>query len=93
MRRLQHRERQRPALPIDDMKKETEMQKVSEIVPPIPRSRMEEDGYALLLVDLLRLPQRFSFRRYRIDVIGFIAAWVWVLLILALGYWITRIGA
>jgi len=75
------------------MKKETEMQKVSEIVPPIPRSRMEEDGHGLLLVDLLRLPRRFSFRRYRIDVLGFIAAWVWVLLILALGYWITRIGA
>jgi hypothetical protein len=70
-----------------------EMQTVSEIVPPIPRSQMEEAGYALLLVDLLRLPRCFSYLRYRIDVLGFIAAWVWVLLILTLGYWITRIGA
>jgi hypothetical protein len=70
-----------------------EMQTVSEIVPPIPRSQLEEDGYALLLVDLLRLPRRFRYRRYKIDVLGFLAAWLWVLLILALGYWITRIGA
>ena len=66
---------------------------ISDLVPPIPRSQMEEDGYALLLVDLLRLPRRFSVRRYRIDVYGFVAAWIWVLLILALGYWVTRIGA
>jgi len=68
-------------------------QKISEIVPPIPRSGMEEEGYSLLLVDLLRLPKRFNFRRYRIDLLGFIAAWIFVLLILLLGYWVTRIGA
>jgi hypothetical protein len=68
------------------------MQKISEIVPPIPLSQMEEEGYSLLLVDLLRLPRRFNFRRYRIDLLGFMAAWIWVALILALGYWITRIG-
>jgi len=26
-------------------------------------------------------------------VIGFLLAWLWVVLLLALGYWITRIGA
>jgi len=71
----------------------TETQKISDLVPPIPRSKLEEDGHSLLIVDLLRLPQRFSYKRYRLDVIGFLLAWLWVVLLLALGYWITRIGA
>lgn len=70
-----------------------ETQTISAVVPPIPRSQMEEEGHALLIVDLLRLPQRFSYRRYRLDVIGFLLAWLWVVLLLLLGYWITRIGA
>lgn len=70
-----------------------ETQKISDIVPPIPRSKLEEEGHSLLIVDLLRLPRRFSYRRYRLDVIGFLLAWLWVALLLALGYWITRIGA
>jgi hypothetical protein len=70
-----------------------ETQKISEHIPPIPRSQMEEEGHALLIVDLLRLPERFSYRRYRIDVLGFLLAWLWVALLLALGYWIVRIGA
>ncbi len=68
-------------------------QKISDLVPPIPKSQMEEEGYSLLLVDLLRLGGRFNYRRYRIDLLGFLAAWLWVILILGLGYWITRIGA
>lgn len=76
---------------IEDEK--TEAQKISDLVPPIPRSKLEEDGHSLLIVDLLRLPQRFSYKRYRLDVIGFLLAWLWVALLLALGYWITRIGA
>ena len=74
-------------------KQTIETQTISEVVPPIPRSQMEEEGHALLIVDLLRLPQRFSYRRYRLDVIGFLFAWLWVVLLLLLGYWITRIGA
>jgi hypothetical protein len=70
-----------------------ETQKISELVPPIPRSRLEEEGHALLIVDLLRLPRTFSYRRYRLDVIGFLLAWLWVVLLLALGWWITKIGA
>lgn len=72
---------------------EIEEQKISEIVPPIPRSKMEEEGYSLLIVDLLRLPERFSNKRYRVDLIGFLLAWLWVILLLALGYVMTRIGA
>lgn len=70
-----------------------EMQTISDQVPPIPRSQMEEEGHALLIVDLLRLPRTFSYRRYRYDVIGFLLAWLWVVLLLLLGWWITRIGA
>ncbi len=70
-----------------------ETQKISDIVPPIPRSKLEEEGHALLIVDLLRLPRTFSYRRYRLDVIGFLLAWLWVVLLLALGYWITTLGA
>ncbi|MBL8167082.1 MAG: hypothetical protein JNJ50_02945 [Acidobacteria bacterium] len=68
-------------------------QQISPLVPPIPRSQMEEDGHSLLLVDLLRLPARFSYRRFRLDVIGFGLAWLWVVLLLLLGYWVTRLGA
>jgi hypothetical protein len=70
-----------------------EMQTVSNIVPPIPRSRLEEEGHSLMIVDLLRLPRTFSYRRYRLDLLGFLAAWLWVALLLLLGYWLTRIGA
>jgi len=67
--------------------------KTSDVAPPIPRSKLEEEGHSLLIVDLLRLARTFSYRRYRLDVIGFLLAWLWVALLLALGYWITRIGA
>jgi hypothetical protein len=67
--------------------------KTSDVAPPIPRSKLEEEGHSLLIVDLLRLPRTFSFRRYRLDVIGFLLAWLWVALLLVFGYWITRIGA
>ena len=70
-----------------------ETQIISRNVPPIPRSPMEENGHALLLVDLLRLPRTFTYRRYRLDVLGFLLAWLWVILLLALGYWIARIGS
>jgi len=68
-------------------------QTISDLVPPIPKSRLEEEGHSLLIVDLLRLSQRLNYRRYRLDIIGFLLAWLWVVLLLLLGYWITRIGA
>jgi hypothetical protein len=82
-------EKNSPVEPVDEI----ETQKVSDIVPPIPRSRLEEDGHSLMIVDLLRLPRRFSYRRYRLDILGFLAAWLWVALLLILGYWLTMIGA
>jgi hypothetical protein len=71
----------------------SETQKISDAAPAIPRSKLEEEGHSLLIVDLLRLARTFSYRRYRLDVIGFLLAWLWVVLLLGLGYWITRIGA
>ena len=55
----------------------------------IPNVRAETDpeanGEGLLWVDLLRLTKTFSWRRYRIDVIGLLAASCFVaLLMLAL---------
>ncbi len=78
---------------IKEEKITAETQTISDIVLPIPSSKLEEEGHSLLIVDLLRLPQRFSYKRYRLDVIGFLLAWLWVVLLLALGYWVTRIGA
>jgi hypothetical protein len=78
---------------VEESKITSETQKISDVAHSIPRSKLEEEGHSLLIVDLLRLARTFSFRRYRLDVIGFLLAWLWVVLLLALGYWITRIGA
>jgi hypothetical protein len=78
---------------IEENNKASEAQKLSDIARTIPRSKLEEEGHSLLIVDLLRLPRTFSYQRYRLDVIGFLLAWLWVVLLLALGYWVTRIGA
>lgn len=53
---------------------------------------LEEQGHSLLIVDLLNLPKKFSFKRYRIDIIGFTAAWIFVFVILFLTIWFARIG-
>ena len=78
---------------VEESKITSEAQKISDVTPSIPRSKLAEAGHSLLIVDLLRLARTFSFRRYRLDVVGFLLAWLWVVLLLALGYWITRIGA
>jgi hypothetical protein len=78
---------------VEESKITSETQKISDVAPAIPRSKLEEEGHSLLIVDLLRLARTFSYRRYRLDVIGFLLAWLWVVLLLALGYWITRIGS
>jgi hypothetical protein len=82
----------------DEMKVEenevnSETQKISDVAHAIRRSKLEEEGHSLLIVDLLRLPRTFSYRRYRLDIIGFLLAWLWVVLLLALGYWVARVGA
>ncbi len=53
---------------------------------------LEEQGHGLLLVDLLSLRKKFSFERYKIDIIGFIAALFMILLIFAIGWLSARIG-
>jgi hypothetical protein len=78
---------------VEDNNIDSEKQKITDAAPQIPRSKLEEEGHSLLIVDLLRLPRTFSYRRYRLDLIGFLLAWLWVVLLLALGYWVTRIGA
>jgi hypothetical protein len=78
---------------VEENKITSETQQTLDAATSIPRSKLEEEGHSLLIVDLLRLARTFSYRRYRLDVIGFLLAWLWVVLLLALGYWITRIGA
>ncbi len=53
---------------------------------------LEEQGHSLLLVDLLKLPKKFSYRRYRVDILGFIAALLLILAIIAVGIVFSRVG-
>ena len=57
-----------------------------------PRS-LEDEGHGLLLIDLLQLIKTFSFRKYRIDIVGFAAAWGLVVSIIFLAVIIAKIGA
>lgn len=52
-----------------------------------------EKGQSLLLVDLLQLKEKFSLKRYKIDVAGFGYAVLVVLAILMLGFVAAGIGA
>jgi Na+/proline symporter len=51
---------------------------------------LEENGQSLLLVDLLSLPKKFTFKRYREDIVGFLKAMLFVAGILVIG-WLTTI--
>ncbi|MBN2355090.1 hypothetical protein JXO59_03195, partial [candidate division KSB1 bacterium] len=51
----------------------------------------DEDG--LLIVDLLSLRRRFSWARYRVDIIGFLAASTIVLFLIVLALYLARLGA
>ena len=44
----------------------------------------EANGEGLLWVDLLSLPKTFSWRRYRVDLLGFVAAIGFVVLLMLL---------
>jgi Na+/proline symporter len=52
----------------------------------------EEEGHSLLFVDLLSLRQKFTWKRYRVDVIGFGMAVLFVLCILGIGFFSAGIG-
>lgn len=71
---------------------EENLKKLDEPGAELPASKLEEEGHSLLIVDLLRLGQRFNYRRYRLDIIGFVLAWIWVALLLLLGYWVAHLG-
>jgi Na+/proline symporter len=53
---------------------------------------LEENGHSLLLVDLLSLRHKFTFKRYRTDVTGFAWAVLFVLGILGFAILTTLIG-
>jgi len=49
----------------------------------------EDNGLALLLRDLLHLHRTFSYRRYRVDVLGFAVAWLVVAAMIAFYVWMA----
>ncbi len=53
---------------------------------------LEERGHSLLLVDLLSLHKKFSFKRYRVDILGFAAAWGLVIGIILMAILLAKIG-
>jgi len=53
-------------------------------------TELEENGQASLLRDLLKLPRTFTFKRYRIDVLGFAGAWLAVAAFIAFYYWMSK---
>jgi hypothetical protein len=55
--------------------------------PTIPRT---EQG--LLLVDLLSLRKKFSFARYRVDILGFLAALAMILAIMLLALLLSKVN-
>lgn len=58
--------------------------------PDVP---LEDQGHSLLVVDMLSLFRRFSFQRYRVDILGFIAAAILILCIIGGSILFARIGA
>ena len=47
----------------------------------------------LLLLDLLHPDWKHFFSRYKTDIVGFLAAWIFVALIFGITIILTRIGA
>jgi len=52
---------------------------------------LEEHGHSLLVVDFLSLFKKFSFKRYRIDVVGFLFGSLFVIVILGIGYAVANL--
>lgn len=50
---------------------------------------LEENGHASILRDLLKLGNTFSYRRYRVDLVGFALAWALVFVFIAFYCWIS----
>lgn len=56
------------------------------------KESLEENGHSLLLVDLLSLHKKFSFKRYREDIVGFLWAALFVIGIFGIGLLAASIG-
>ncbi len=56
------------------------------------RGSLEENGHSLILVDLLSLHRKFTFKKYREDIVGFAWATLFVLAIFAIGLLAAGIG-
>jgi hypothetical protein len=69
------------------------MNRPSQQATPANQLDRAAEPQGLLLVDLLRLHQSFSFRRYREDLIGFLIAWVVVAALIALAQWSVWVGS
>ncbi|GBD89964.1 sodium/glucose cotransporter [bacterium BMS3Abin04] len=52
---------------------------------------LEERGHSLIVVDFLNIRKKFSFKRYKIDVVGFLYASLFVIVILAIGYAVANL--
>jgi hypothetical protein len=52
----------------------------------------ETRGHSLLIVDFLSLFKKFNYKNYRIDLVGFGLAIIFVLAILILGFFSASIG-
>ena len=50
---------------------------------------LEQNGHASILRDLLKLVRTYSFRRYRVDVVGFLLAWLLVFVFIAFYWWVS----
>lgn len=50
----------------------------------------ENHGHALLLRDLLKLRTTFRYSRYRVDVLGFVAAWLFVISFIVFYWWLSK---
>jgi len=51
------------------------------------RLHEDENGQASILRDLLKLKSTFKWRRYRVDLVGFFVAWMFVVAFIAF-YWV-----
>lgn len=64
----------------------------SELKAQEENSEMENNGNGLLLVDLFSLHKKFSFARYRTDIIGLSLSILFVFVILGIGFFTAHIG-
>ena len=58
----------------------------------IKKTSKEDEGESLLMVDLLSLKNKFSLKKYKVDVYGFGAAIVLVVIIIGIGLFTASLG-